>query len=296
MESIYFEKQEGGLCGQHALNMLLQDDHFTAGDLADIAHKLDTRENEVLGVQHNTSKNMNELGFFSIQVMSEAVRVFDLELINIMHPSQSYIREDPLRAEAFILNRHEHWFVVRRIAHLWFLLNSLHKGPELLSETYVGMFLQQMQLDEHVVYVVTGKLPVCQGEAILTVFGLGEATELRKEAPKDGVITGFGRRLGSIVDDISSMVLGSSSADQETPMEQAIRQSLADADRAGPSVSLDSGDADLQAAIQLSLQEEETPILGSTTPSEMELDNGDSARVSNLRALRAAFLDRHDKK
>ena len=44
MDSIYFEKQESLMCGQHALNMLLQSDYFSAQDLAEIARRLDSLE------------------------------------------------------------------------------------------------------------------------------------------------------------------------------------------------------------------------------------------------------------
>ena len=44
MDSIYFEKQESLMCGQHALNMLLQSDYFSAQDLAEIAKRLDSLE------------------------------------------------------------------------------------------------------------------------------------------------------------------------------------------------------------------------------------------------------------
>lgn len=41
---IYHERQEALLCGQHALNNLVQASVFTPGALADIAHQLDDLE------------------------------------------------------------------------------------------------------------------------------------------------------------------------------------------------------------------------------------------------------------
>jgi len=41
---IYHERQEALLCGQHALNNLVQASRFTPGSLADIAHQLDQLE------------------------------------------------------------------------------------------------------------------------------------------------------------------------------------------------------------------------------------------------------------
>jgi len=41
---IYHEKQEALLCGQHALNNLVQECIFSAESLAEIAHQLDEME------------------------------------------------------------------------------------------------------------------------------------------------------------------------------------------------------------------------------------------------------------
>ena len=38
---VYHEQQFGALCGQHAVNALLQQPRFTAVDLADLGHQLD---------------------------------------------------------------------------------------------------------------------------------------------------------------------------------------------------------------------------------------------------------------
>ena len=41
---VYHEKQEALLCGQHALNNLVQECIFSAESLAEIAHQLDEME------------------------------------------------------------------------------------------------------------------------------------------------------------------------------------------------------------------------------------------------------------
>ncbi|TRY72970.1 hypothetical protein TCAL_15693, partial [Tigriopus californicus] len=46
---------------------------------------------------------------------------------------------------AFICNYREHWFTIRRIGNQWFNLNSLLTGPELVSDTYLSLFLAQLQ-------------------------------------------------------------------------------------------------------------------------------------------------------
>ena len=47
--------------------------------------------------------------------------------------------------QAYICNYRDHWFTIRRLGHQWFNLNSLLTGPELISDTYLAMFLAQLQ-------------------------------------------------------------------------------------------------------------------------------------------------------
>jgi len=46
---------------------------------------------------------------------------------------------------AYICNFRDHWFSVRKLGHQWFNLNSLLTGPELISDTYLTLFLTQLQ-------------------------------------------------------------------------------------------------------------------------------------------------------
>ena len=46
---------------------------------------------------------------------------------------------------AYICNFRQHWFCVRKIGNQWFNLNSLLTGPELISNTYLSLFLTQLQ-------------------------------------------------------------------------------------------------------------------------------------------------------
>lgn len=63
------------LCGQHALNNLLQSGLFTAPDLAEIARGLDALEASQLAAGNRlagdspweTSQNYDDSGFFSVQ-------------------------------------------------------------------------------------------------------------------------------------------------------------------------------------------------------------------------------------
>ncbi|XP_053331212.1 ataxin-3 isoform X3 [Spea bombifrons] len=156
MESIFHEKQEGSLCAQHCLNNLLQGEYFSPVELSSIAMQLDEQERmrmaeggltseEYRTFMQQPSGNMDDSGFFSIQVISDALRVWGLELILFNSPEYQNLGIDPINERAFICNYKEHWFTVRKLGKQWFNLNSLLTGPELISDTYLALFLAQLQ-------------------------------------------------------------------------------------------------------------------------------------------------------
>jgi ataxin-3 len=46
---------------------------------------------------------------------------------------------------SFICNYRDHWFSIRKLGNQWFNLNSLLTRPQLISDTYLAMFLAQLQ-------------------------------------------------------------------------------------------------------------------------------------------------------
>lgn len=54
---------------------------------------------------------------------------------------------------AYICNYRDHWFTIRRLGYQWFNLNSLLKEPELISDTYLHIFLAQLQEEGGLIYV-----------------------------------------------------------------------------------------------------------------------------------------------
>ncbi|KAK0461110.1 Josephin-domain-containing protein [Desarmillaria tabescens] len=176
---LYHEKQEDGslLCAQHALNSLLRASIFTAPDLAEIARRLDAEEasyDDDLNTE-SASTNMDDTGFFSVQVLDTALKVWGLDLVGwrgeaMRSLSRHAIFPSDTRYStqlAFILNYQQHWYTLRRfgpaspvlaedsgIGH-WFDLNSLLPEPRWISKTYLGMVLQQAEADGYSVFVVT---------------------------------------------------------------------------------------------------------------------------------------------
>ncbi|XP_028828134.1 ataxin-3 isoform X2 [Denticeps clupeoides] len=181
MDAIFHEKQEGSLCAQHCLNNLLQGEYFTPVDLSSIAHQLDEEERMrmaeggVMSDEYRTflqqpSGNMDDSGFFSIQVISNALRVWGLELMLFNSREYQRLMIDPINEKAFICNYKEHWFTVRKLGQQWFNLNSLLTGPELISDTYLALFLAQLQQEGYSIFVIRGNLPDCEAEQILGIM------------------------------------------------------------------------------------------------------------------------------
>eukprot|EP01091_Cochliopodium_minus_P012276 TRINITY_DN3686_c0_g1_i1.p1 TRINITY_DN3686_c0_g1~~TRINITY_DN3686_c0_g1_i1.p1 ORF type:complete len:167 (+),score=34.91 TRINITY_DN3686_c0_g1_i1:70-570(+) len=135
---IYWEKQEAGLCGVHCVNTLLQGPYVTEIELAQIALKLD--DNEKLLMRENGTESEDFLKFmaeesgnvaldgnYSIQVLSEALKVWDLNCISITSKEEftKDIKQNPSKQQGFICNLAAHWFTVRKIEGHWWNLNSL---------------------------------------------------------------------------------------------------------------------------------------------------------------------------
>lgn len=160
------------LCAQHALNSLLQGPYFSAPDLSEIARRLDALEESYDEQQHGReSTNMDDTGFFSVQVMEEALQVWGLTLVRWRSEEMRPFQDRPHTQLAFILNQHQHWYTLRRFGPAftdpsrdpgeghWFNLNSSLERPEWVGKLYLGMFLQQAEEEGYSVFVVMQRDP-----------------------------------------------------------------------------------------------------------------------------------------
>jgi len=167
---IYHEKQESLLCGQHALNNLLQGTYFTSADLAAIALELDERERalmfaegvdtpEAIAFAAEDSGNVDEYGNFSVSVLQEAVqRSHGLSLDPTDERVQAVLR-DPTCEEAYVLNHSSHWLTVRRLHGQYWDLNSMNDRPEHITDFHLGAFLAQLHAEGYSIFSVRGDLP-----------------------------------------------------------------------------------------------------------------------------------------
>lgn len=131
---------------------------------------LDDEERSVLGNRAGESQNMDDTGFFSIQVLQRAVNVFDLELIpyGSQHPIAQQARADPLSMTAYICNLREHWLTIRRFGSQFFDLNSISTVPKLISDTYLSLYLTQLKQSGYSIFIVNGILPTCAADEKLS--------------------------------------------------------------------------------------------------------------------------------
>jgi len=173
---IFFEKQEGRLCGQHCLNNALQSHLFTAVDLSVIAQSLDEEERKTMAERGTDTKeylefiskpssNYDDSGYFSIQVLAQALGNFNLELINWKSEDIRAVRarKNPESQKLFLCHMEDHWLALRRFGYQgalgqWVDLNSMLKEPELMSDTYLSECLHTLQSRGYTIFVICGEL------------------------------------------------------------------------------------------------------------------------------------------
>ncbi|KAI6173659.1 Ubiquitinyl hydrolase 1 [Aphelenchoides besseyi] len=264
-KAIFFEQQNGMLCAQHALNMLLQGPYFSAVSLAEVASALDEQEKAVLDPEQRAnfrSQNMDDSGFFSIQVITSALeQSWNIGLTPYNHPTVAEYTHNPERAKAYICNLSEHWFTIRKFHEQWYILNSLKDGPEEITDSYLSLYLRQLITEGYHIFLVTGFLPECQADDLAR-----EKAELQES-------------LQASIDPTPSAP--SLEEDEQMQIEMAIAMSLDEA--TGGVVSNEQNDlnqkqsqedldecADLQRALRESLLESESnqPSSSKDVPSQ----------------------------
>ncbi|TRY69699.1 hypothetical protein DNTS_008908, partial [Danionella cerebrum] len=277
--------QEGSLCAQHCLNNLLQGEYFSPVELSSIAHQLDEEERMRMaegGVQsveyqtflevHNIHKcttdsrllpacltqrcalylqqpsgNMDDSGFFSIQVISNALSVWGLEIILFNSREYQMLRIDPIHEKAFICNYKEHWFTVRKL------------GRQLISDTYLALFLAQLQQEGYSIFVVRGNLPECEADEILKFLRveqqqrpklIGEERPTVAAQPSDVTHTPTTVLLDEDEEELRKVLELSrkdlEQEDEEADLRRAIQLSMSSSSEAGSSSAADSVNSENQ--------------------------------------------------
>lgn len=261
MEAVFHEKQEGSLCAQHCLNNLLQGEYFSPVELSSIAHQLDEEERMRMAEGGLTSEeyrifiqqpsgNMDDSGFFSIQVISNALEVWGLELILFNSQEYQSLQINPIDERAFICNYKEHWFTVRKIGKQWFNLNSLLTGPELISDTYLALFLAQLQQEGYSIFVIKGNLPDCEADQLLQMIRVHQAQ--RPKLIGEEMAQSKDQRLQMTdLDQATETCPPYSETNALDEDEENLQKALA---LSRQEIDMEDEEADLRRAIQLSMQ------------------------------------------
>uniref|UniRef100_A0AC35FXJ4 Ubiquitinyl hydrolase 1 n=1 Tax=Panagrolaimus sp. PS1159 TaxID=55785 RepID=A0AC35FXJ4_9BILA len=146
--------------------MLIQRNEFDASQLTNYVERLDQREMEVAGIPYEMfqSQNASESGFFSIQVLTEALMSQGLLIFDINKPKYVHYMFQPEEAQAFIVNQSQHWFTLRRFGDMWFILNSVSKGPRFIATTLLKEYFEKLIKNRASIYVVEGELEICEAD------------------------------------------------------------------------------------------------------------------------------------
>ncbi|TGZ57717.1 hypothetical protein CRM22_009874 [Opisthorchis felineus] len=300
MDSIFHEKQEGSLCAQHCLNALLQGPFFTAVELAELASQLDEDERSALEHGCNSShvsNNMDEAGYFSIQVISKALSIWSLELVPFLRQSSEAesARQHPEQQRAFICNFRKHWFTIRRFGNQWFDLNSTLSKPRLISTTYLNIYLAQLQQEGHSIFFVTGNLPDCEAEQLIALCPV----------PED-----YSNNHERTITIASSDVDADGADDEQMQLAMAICKAEMDEENVSLQRILQSSEEEaqekeLQRALELSKMEvyrtpeddelQEAIKLSLTAGHSSPATDPPTATAEQVRMKRQAFLDKLDR-
>lgn len=131
------------------------------------------------------SGNMDDSGYFSVQVISSALQVWGLELVPYTSTDERVkcALTNPCQMQAFICNYRDHWFTIRRLGNQWFNLNSLLNKPQLISDTYLALFLAQLRNEGYSIFVVFGDFPECEADQLLRLRPVQQASRPRLQQP-----------------------------------------------------------------------------------------------------------------
>lgn len=220
---------------------------------------------------------MDDTGFFSVQVISRALALWNLELIP-MNSTDEYatsIRNDPTQAQAFIFNMDSHWFCVRRFQNIktgpniaakdsfaFFNLNSLLSKPEYMSSLYLTEYLKQMLTEGYSIFVVKGEYPECPADTNPPIMLQSNRLDSAKSYKfVDLTKSESTKSTGETDADLQRAIQLSLELEQSQSSSNIPSTSMCiDDDATGASETLAASDQDLENALRLSLECFSEPI------------------------------------
>lgn len=177
----------------------------------------------------------------------------------------------------------------------WFNLNSLLTGPELISDTYLALFLAQLQQEGYSIFVIRGNLPECEADQLLQIMRVEQQQRPKLIGEDDAQISGQRTTVQPGEELQNEMEQGVVDEDDEE-LRKALALSRQD-------IEVEDEEADLRRAIQLSMQGASgcsnpiAPKEGSTAIAQ-SLTEGctggqtETLTAEELRRKRQAYFDR----
>lgn len=154
---VYKEKQIGKMCGQHALNALLQGPYERESVLEAKARHLESEYRRKIGSVGAASPFRDSGGNYSIEVLKEVLKdTHKLVLQSLDHPSMKQIRRAPRNADGFLLHKSNHWLAIRRVHRTYWLLDSTRKRPESLPDHLISDVISTLSSQGYRTFVVCG--------------------------------------------------------------------------------------------------------------------------------------------
>lgn len=218
--------------------------------------------------------------------------MWGLELILFNSPEYQRLGIDPINEKSFICNYKEHWFTVRKLGKQWFNLNSLLMGPELISDTYLALFLAQLQQEGYSIFVVKGDLPDCEADQLLQMIRV-QQMQRPKLIGEEAAQSRDHRLPRSDVDqaiEVNHPFDGTGMLDED---EENFQRALA---LSRQEIDMEDEEADLRRAIQLSMQgsrrSELSGSLPQNVPQSSHSSQTDSLSSEELRRRRQAYFEK----
>jgi len=159
---IYHEKQIGSMCAVHCVNNMLQGPLFDYSDFGQVAQELDRKERQLLGGAADLDYgNARADGFFNVQVIRVVLERAGYRMEMVTGDEVNSSKHDASKETAFILNKQEHWFALRRVGREWFDLNSCLKTPRHYTDGDVRFHIRDAVKQGYTVFAVRGEFPRC---------------------------------------------------------------------------------------------------------------------------------------
>lgn len=123
---LYSERQQKLLCGLHALNHLVQRNVFTERYLNIIAEQCKLEEIAELGFDTGY-EFCTQYGYYDYAVLKKALQHLKIDMVDIRSKTDPRARaavSKTAHQDAFIVQREDHWYTLRKFNGTWYEFNS----------------------------------------------------------------------------------------------------------------------------------------------------------------------------